>query len=87
MGILLENECGEHYSRILNKKERDKKSLEDFKREPKTKTKDSILSSRQICENIHYFYYDLKGSFINQLCLEIVEDVINEEELKKLRES
>ena len=42
-------------------------SLEDFKREPKTKTKDSILSSIQICENIHYFYYDLKGSFINQL--------------------
>ena len=36
--ILLENECGEHYPRILNKKERDKKSLEDFKREPKTKT-------------------------------------------------
>ena len=31
-GILLENECGENYPRILNKKERDKKSLEDFKR-------------------------------------------------------
>ena len=45
-----------------------------------------MLSSRQICENIHYFYYDLKGSFINQFCLEIVDDVINEEELKKLRE-
>ena len=60
--------------------------MEDFKREPKTKTKDNILSSRQICENIHYFYYDLKGSFINQLCVEIVDDVINEEELKKLRE-
>ena len=85
-GILLENECGENYPRILNKKERDKKSLEDFKREPKTKTKDSALSSRQICENIHYFYYDLKGSFINQFCLEIVDDVINEEELKKLGE-
>ena len=38
-GILLENECGEHYSRILNKKERDKKSLEDFKREPKQRLK------------------------------------------------
>ena len=60
--------------------------MEDFKREPKTKTKDSILSSRQICENIHYFYYDLKGSFINQFCLEIVDNVINEENLKKLGE-
>ena len=85
-GILLENECGENYPRILNKKERDKKSLEDFKKEPQTKTKGSMLSSRQICENIHYFYYDLKGSFINQFCLEIVDNVRNEEELKKLGE-
>ena len=38
-GILLENECGEDYSRILNKKERDNKSLEDFKREPKQRLK------------------------------------------------
>ena len=50
-GILLKNECGENYPRILTKKERDKKSLEDFKREPQTKTKDRVLSSRQVCEN------------------------------------
>ena len=58
-GILLEDEHGENFSRIMNIKEREKKSLDDFQKEDarrKTKDKYSVLYDRQVCKNIKYFY-------------------------------
>ena len=48
------------------------------------KPEECVLSDRQICENIHYFYYDNKSDFLNQFIFEILEDVIMEDEMKKL---
>ena len=66
-------------------KRRETRSLwKILKESHKQRLKIGYYQVGQICENIHYFYYDLKGSFINQFCLEIVEDVINEEKARKL---
>ena len=84
-GILLEGENGENYPRNINQKGTEKnlwKSLEEDKIREKTERKpeECVLSDRQICENIHYFYYDIKSDFLNQFIFEILEDVIMEEE-------
>ena len=59
-GILLEDEHGENFSRIMNIKEREKKSLDDFQKEEdarrKTNDKYSVLYDRQVCKNSRYFY-------------------------------
>ena len=63
--------------------------MEDFRKEQNEREKqkwpeECVLSDRQICENIHYFYYDIKSDFLNHFICEILEDVIMEEEMKKL---
>ena len=63
--------------------------MEDFRKEQdetekQKKPEECVLSDRQICENIHYFYYDIKSDFLNQFIFEILEDVIMEDEMKKL---
>ena len=89
-GILLEDENGENYPRIINQNGKRKKSLEeDFRKEQDEREKlkrpeECVLSDRQICENIHYLYYKMKSDFLNQFMFEILEDVIMEDEMKKL---
>ena len=73
-GKLLGDENGENYPRIINQKAREKslwKTLLENKIREKNKKKPQkcVLSDRKICENIHYFYYDIKVILLINLFL------------------